>query len=196
MLSVIYQHTKWHTHKYHDSFEADLRRSKRGQWPNSWKSPAILQNSWNNLLIHWTMRLSIPIKPKNPVTWGLSPSERSHTLWSVSLSQPAFTFCVLFLNSFLPKPRTYTWHHSRDMAWDVTILLCPTFLSWNTLSLILELSDIRAVTGHRSADPRDVLGEGAVIMFNQDLFARAANSLLRPDSSKSALGTSLLASCA
>ena len=64
------------------------------------------------------------------------------------------------------------------------------------MTLILELSDIRAVTGHSPADPRDVSGEGAVIMFNQDLFAREANSLLYPDSSKSALGTSLLASCA
>ena len=29
-------------------FKTGLLLSKRGQWPNSWKSPLIPQNSWNN----------------------------------------------------------------------------------------------------------------------------------------------------
>lgn len=106
MFTVIYQHTKRHIHRYHDSFEADLR-SKRGQWPNSRKSPAILQNSCNNLLIHWPMRLSIPIKPKNPVTWAFSPCERVHPLRSVCFPESTcFHFLWLILKVFPAKAKS------------------------------------------------------------------------------------------
>ena len=39
---------KWHTHRCHDSSNVDHKRPKNGQWPNSWKSLPLSQNSWNN----------------------------------------------------------------------------------------------------------------------------------------------------
>ena len=36
-------YAKQHTHRCHDSSEA-----KRGWWPNSWRSPPLPQNIWNN----------------------------------------------------------------------------------------------------------------------------------------------------
>ena len=39
-----------YTHRWHDSSEADDKRTKSGQWPNFWKSLPLLQNSWNNPL--------------------------------------------------------------------------------------------------------------------------------------------------
>ena len=41
---------KWHALRHHDSSEADYKRPKSGQWPNSWKSPPHPQNSWSNPL--------------------------------------------------------------------------------------------------------------------------------------------------
>ena len=39
---------KWPSHQRHDSSKADHKRPKSGWWPNSWKCPHLLQNSWNN----------------------------------------------------------------------------------------------------------------------------------------------------
>ena len=54
--SSLYAHcntsAKWHTHGHHDSSESDHKRSKSGQWPNSWKSLPLLQNSWKNPPTH------------------------------------------------------------------------------------------------------------------------------------------------
>ena len=49
---VVYQHAKLHTRRSYDHSEANCKRSKSGQWSNSWKSWAFPQNSWNNHPTH------------------------------------------------------------------------------------------------------------------------------------------------
>ena len=44
--------SKWHTHQCHGSSEVNRKRSKSGWWPNSWKSPSLRQNNWNNPPTH------------------------------------------------------------------------------------------------------------------------------------------------
>ena len=44
--------SKWHTHQGHGSSEVNCKRSKSGWWPNSWKSPPLRQNNWNNPPTH------------------------------------------------------------------------------------------------------------------------------------------------
>ena len=48
----ILAYAKWHTHQCHDNSKADHKRPKSGQWTNSWKSPLLPQNTWNNPPTH------------------------------------------------------------------------------------------------------------------------------------------------
>ena len=59
MLTVKYQHAKLHTHRCHDSSEADHKKSKSWQWPSFWKSLPLLQNSWNNPPVHQPVKLCL-----------------------------------------------------------------------------------------------------------------------------------------
>ena len=43
---------QWHTHRHHDSPEADHKRPKSEQWPSSWKPLPLPRNSWNNPSIY------------------------------------------------------------------------------------------------------------------------------------------------
>ena len=42
-------YAKWHTQQHHDSSKAN---HKSGHLPNSWKSPPLPQNSWDNPPTH------------------------------------------------------------------------------------------------------------------------------------------------
>ena len=55
--SSIYAHhntsaSQWHTQGRHDSSKANHQRPKSEWWPNSWKSPLLSPNRWNNLPTH------------------------------------------------------------------------------------------------------------------------------------------------
>ena len=50
---TIHQWAKWLAQRHHDSSKAGHKGPKSGQWPNSWKSLPLPQNSWNNLLTHY-----------------------------------------------------------------------------------------------------------------------------------------------
>ena len=48
MLTVKQEQAKLHNHRCQDSSQAHHQRPKSEQCPNSWKSPSLPQNSWNN----------------------------------------------------------------------------------------------------------------------------------------------------
>ena len=50
---TIHQWAKWLAQRHHDSSKAGHKGPKSGQWPNSWKSLPLPQNSWNNPLTHY-----------------------------------------------------------------------------------------------------------------------------------------------
>ena len=72
---TVHQWAKWLAQRHHDSSKAGHKRPKSGQWPNSWKSLPLPQDSWNNPITHYPMKLPTLIKTDNP-----PPSEMAHFL--------------------------------------------------------------------------------------------------------------------
>ena len=66
------------THRCYDSSKAIHKSPKSEQWPNSWKFPLLLQNSWSDPPTHYPMKL--PVKTNHPVFQGLWPSGMAHIL--------------------------------------------------------------------------------------------------------------------
>ena len=111
---------KWHTHRRHDSSEADHKRPKSGQWPKALKSPPLPPNSWTNPPLVY--EITQPLKINHPIFEGLSHLLRWTTfcLWNMYLCFH-FTMTRSWILS-CSKPRPLSWQpisgtYPRPVTW-------------------------------------------------------------------------------
>ena len=107
---------KWHSHQRYDGSKADHKRPKSGWWPNSWKFPHPLQNSWNNpvlpLISLWNypaQKIYSPHILGTVAFWdGLCSVNCVPAITTVSFWDGSYSACVSKQIHFLPVTLSLT----------------------------------------------------------------------------------------